>query len=293
MTILSQTLNQQDQEYFSNHDETDLLEKHEALANSAPIQENDHNTDRSEQTNITQKASNFSRSVPHGALHAEREEHKKTRTALAQLRAQYTQALAQLGTRHEQESTKEQGETQQQTKDNIPNPAEDFLGFIRWQGQQQQQDGGSQLWQIWQQSREASKSELPDFDQALGFLAQMREQQLSALGQIDGRFQDEQNRAQQMQNELRDLISVSVAKGENPAKMIYQLARAYGYNVGDVSARLKGLDEAQKAARTLTASNGSSAGDPMLIETLANLSESDFARWYEANPDSFRRLFAG
>jgi len=268
-----ETLNQQEQDYFTSQGETDLSEGNQATQTNEAIE-------------AEEKAQSFSRTVPHGALHAERAEHKKTRAALAQLKAQHAQMLMELGNTHKQQENQENR--------NPPDPTQDFLGFTRWQNSQQSDKREEhQLWQVWEQVRETSRAQLPDLDAAIDFLAGARERQLSALGQIDTRFQDKKIRLQQMQTELLDLVGASLNKNENPAVMIYELARAYGYGAVEAAERFQGLDKAQKAARTLTASNGHETGDAMLMETLAALPEADFARWYEANPDAFRRLFTG
>jgi len=283
-------------ETFSTQDQNDFTAQG-AREEKATIAIEPQNTSFGEEL-TAEKSGNFNRTVPHGALHAERAEHKKTRAALAQLRAQHAQMLAELGTRYKQQEGGNGG--------NPPDPTQDFLAFTRWQAQEinqqknqtiqtneleKQANEERQVWQAWEQAYTTSKAQLPDLDKALGFLAQTRERQLSALAQIDTRFQDETARARQMQAELHDLVGASLEKGENPAAMIYELALGLGYGGIDKTERFKGLDQAQKAARTLAASNGHEAGDTMLMETLANLSEADFARWYEANPESFRRLF--
>jgi len=272
MTNHDETFNQQQQEDFTSDNEaivTDasLSQTQTAMASPANIE-------------TREKTNGFSRTVPHGALHAEREEHKKTRAALAQLRAQHAQILEQLG------------------QDAPPDPAQDFLGATCWQAEANQRakqaSAEQQLWQEWREACDSSKEALPDLDGALDFLAETRERQLTALGHIDKHFQDENNRLQQMQAELRDLVQISLERGDNPASLLYELARAHGYAGFDMQqARFKDLGAAQKAARTLAASGGREAGDPALLESLANMSEAEFARWYEANPQSFRQLFAG
>jgi len=290
MTMNTETVNSSATDNFIDNHETALPETGVNEARAAL------EAQISQQT----KPTHFHRSVPHQALHAEREEHKKTRAALAELRAQHEQMMTQLGKRGADEISEA----------TMPDPREDFLEFTRWQADKQQrlrqeaEDG--HLWQQWQQSCELSQAELPDLEGALNFLSRARDQQLKSLSKIDGRFQNEQNRIRQMQQEWRDLVKTSLNNGQNPARLVYELARAHGYesgkyensddgadSVADAIARLRELDEAQKAARTLASSNGREAGDPLLLENLSHLSEAEFARWYENNPDSFRRLFAG
>ncbi|AQS40800.1 MAG: Hypothetical protein BHV28_00740 [Candidatus Tokpelaia hoelldobleri] len=248
-----------------------------------------------------------SRMVPHGALHAEREEHKKTRAALQQLRAEAAQMQenfqALMAANAEQAMVAADGMP--------PDPEQDFVGFIRWQvdelnrlKMQMEEDRQRQewqeravemenrLWQEWGQSVAVTRNEQADIDGAIQFLAEARDRQLGVLGQVDRRFQDKAVREGQMQAELREIVVASLQQGQNPARTIYEIARAYGYDGGE-GQRIAQLQSAQAAARTLTAMQGREAGDPMLLETVANLSETDFAKWYENNKGSFRKMFGG
>jgi|GEM_PF-3649832 len=249
MTNIIDTDRQQD--YPTVSDESNFINGQETPTSELQ----DKNT-----TQTTENINNFSRTVPHGALHAEREEHKKTKIALSQLRDQHEKILTELN----------------QNKDNI----------------EQETNQENQLWQAWEHAVATTRPTLPDLDDALHFLASQRERQLNALGQIDPYWADQHNRTQQMNQELRDLVHVSLNKGENPAKVLHKLAQSFGFGSTEHSTKFKDLNDAQKAARTLASSNGQEAGDPLLLESLANLSEAEFSRWYEANPDSFRRLFS-
>jgi len=149
------------------------------------------------------------------------------------------------------------------------------------------------LWQIWQESYEAGKNEIPDLEAAVRYLSQVRERHLTAMARIDARLSNPEMRAQQMRDDLRAIVAASVEARENPAKMIYELAHGFGYGTHNAATRFDHLSEAQRAARTLAASGGREAGHPLSLETLANLGEAEFARWYEDNPHNFRQMFGG
>jgi len=239
------------QDYPTVSDEINFIDRQEIA--TTELQNEDKAQD-------AEKTNHFSRTVPHGALHAEREEHKKTKIALSQLRDQHEKILTALN----------------QKKDNI----------------EQENNQENQLWQAWEHAVATTRPTLPDLDDALHFLASQREQQLNALGQIDPYWADQHNRTKQMNQELRDLVHVSLNQGENPATVLHKLAQSFGFGPTAHSTKFKDLSDAQRAARTLASSNGQEAGDPLLLESLANLSEAEFSRWYEANPDSFRCLFS-
>jgi len=203
-----------------------------------------------------------------------------------------------------------------------PDPTRDFLGFTRWQMQNmdhaaperaekevpaqqniQETEMENALWQAWHNSYEAGKNEMPDLDSALTHLSETRERQLAALGHVDTRLKNPDFRIRQMRDELRAIVAASLQAGENPARTIYNLAHGFGYGAGDagrgasgtgdMAMRFDHLGQAQRGARTLAASSGREAGNPLLLETVAGLSEDEFARWYENNAHAFREMFGG
>jgi len=192
-----------------------------------------------------------------------------------------------------------------------PDPREDFLGFARWQSSEiarlNQQLAASArqaeeesraaaaeaaLMQEWDNSVEALRAQREDADEALDFLQNARLGQLQALAAADPRFGDRNFCQRQIFSELRDIIIGTYQRGVNPAEAVYDLAKAYGYG-RDETARLGKIAEAAQAARSLTAGAGGEAGDPYLLETVANLSEAEFAKWYDKNRGSFRAMFGG
>lgn len=247
------------------------------------------------------------KTVPHGALHAEREEHKKTRAELQKMRAQaldWQRELAsfQHGSRQQNMAAVEAAP---------PDPREDFLGFARWQGQEisrLSQELSAQQYQVeekqrfeaaetaimqeWDRAVSEARQDAPDIDEALDFLEEARMSQLGVLAQLDPRFADKNFCEKQIYAELRDIVISTFQQGKNPAAAVYEIAKAYGYG-RDETARMGKLQEASFAARSLTASTGKQAGDPFLLETVANMPEAEFAKWYERNKASFRSMFGG
>lgn len=299
-------LNESEQAYFDSRGESSLDER-------ALMEENlsDHNNDGDREVkgaidsdSITKIANTIQKTVPHAALHAEREEHKKTRAQLHDLREEAGKLKAFLQTTGTNMRQENEG-------DLPPDPEKDFIGFTRWHvnqinrlraelaaekqresNEKQAMESENALWQEWNQSVAQSRNELSDLDSALNFLGQARDNQLKALAKVDARFGDAGFRGKQMKAELRDIVALSLREGENPAKALYEVAKGYGYGAQNL-ARFKALDAAQNAARSLTASHGRDAGDPMLLETVAGLSEQDFLKWYDNNRDAFRKMFGG
>lgn len=290
----------QEQEYFAACDESGLTQAEEADGPDEAV------AGAEEQQTLDAEA-RYSRTVPHGALHAEREEHKKTRAELQQLRAE----TAQIQQEFQAMLAAIQKQDEEAAMNLPPDPREDFLGFTRWQVNEisqlksqiaendrrekearQMAQAEQALWNEWSQSVEQARTEYSDIDDALNFLETARDRQLSILGQVDTRFRDRSFRENQMRTELRDIVVTTFQQGKDPAKAVYEIARAYGYG-HEPGARFAQLDHAQSASRTLTATAGKGAGDPLLLETVANLSEEEFSEWYRNNRDTFRKMFGG
>jgi len=247
------------------------------------------------------------KTVPHAALHAEREEHKKTRTELQKMRAQAQQWQQQLAALPPQVLPR----APQAAPIQPPDPREDFIGFARWQGQEisrlqeeiaagrrqaeeQQRAAAAEtaIMQEWDKAVAELRRSAPDIDEALEFLQQARLSQLDVLAPIDPRFADKAFCEKQIAAELRDIVIGTFQQGKNPAAAVYDIARAYGYG-RDETARMSRLQQAAAGARSLTAGPGHAAGDPFLLETVANMPEAEFAQWYEHNRAGFRAMFGG
>lgn len=306
-----------EQAYFESGGETPVVEP----ATQEPTIE----TPAPEATQVTEEQPTQStdrdekgRFVPHQALHAEREEHKKTKAALEEI--QRNQAILNdrwntlLSSRQQQEQPKEESP---------PDPNEDFIGFMQYQAKKTQEiqqrldteaaqrDQQSQaqrqeqlVWDTWQSSVTQAKATTPDFDQAAGFLSQMRDNQLQALSAVDPRFANPQARVAQINGELRQIIIAAKQNGQDPAAAVYQIANSYGYKpTGAEPAnpqqetidKIAKIDEAQRASKTLSASNGTNTGDPLSAEAIASMPAREFEAWIKdpANEKRFNALMGG
>jgi len=130
----------------------------------------------------------------------------------------------------------------------------------------------------------------PDFTDAFNYLSAKRDQQLQAYSKVDPNFADAGQRAKQMQNDVYELIKAARQAKKNPAELIYQIAETYGYGKQDF---YRQLSQVQSASRSLTATPGYRAGQPMTIDYLAEMPQADFDRWYWKNKDEFRRIMGG
>lgn len=254
------------------------------------------------------------RFVPHQALHAEREERKKAQAELQTLRERQAILEDRWNT-----ILKVQEQPAQEDK-GPPNPDEDIFGYMKWQGEQlnkiqqeresevkqrqeyeQQTQAEREVTTYWQSSVQDYAAREPDFQPAAQWLSDYRHKQLEALSAIDPNMANPAVRNQQIDAELKQIIQVARQKNQNPAELVHQLAKGWGYSGAapatdaKVNNTLASLEAAQKASRTLAASGGKSGSDPLTPEAIASMSNEEFAQWSAdpANQKRFERMLKG
>lgn len=256
--------------------------------------------------------------VPHAVFHAEREDHKKTKAQLDELRSFKAVMEERWAAIQSQEQQKQQKET-----DPEPNIEEDFIGHQAWLGrqfkalneaqarqaeqvrqQQEAQQVDQTVWDYWNQDTARYAQENADFQNAAKWLAETRNAQLSAIGNIDQRMSTQRARDQQINAELKQIIVAAAQQGRSPAEVVYQFAQSYGYKpqgaaetketADETAARLKALEAAQNGSRTVGQVAGKAGGDEATPESLVAMSESEFAAWMAApgNERKFRQMMA-
>lgn len=255
------------------------------------------------------------RFVPHQALHAEREEHKKTKAALDEI----SRKQAVLEDRWNTILKLKEHQEPQPVVDTPPDPNEDIFAFSKWQadkikaleekvtGREKQEEQQrtisqqeSELWNHWSESAQTYAQEKTDFGDAVKFLSDMRTKQLTALSAVEPTFATEQGRLNQINAELRQIVAGARQIGASPAEIVYQVAASFGYAptgaapAGDpaklaLPEKLAQIDAAQNASRTLATPGGRSATDPLTPETIASMSQNEFEAWMK-NPDNAKRF---
>jgi hypothetical protein len=256
------------------------------------------------------------RFVPHQALHAEREEHKKTKATLEEI----SRKQAVLEDRWN--TILKLKEPEQPAAEVVPDPNEDIFAFTKWQadkikaleekvtGREKQEEQARtveaqdrEIWGHWSSSAQSYAAEKTDFGDAVKFLSDTRMKQLTALGAIDPNFAAEQGRLNQINAELRQIVVNAKQTGQNPAAIVYQIASAYGYAPAapadpgkiELPGKLAAIDAAQNASRTLATPGGRSATEPMTAEAIASMSASEFGAWIKdsANERLFNKIMGG
>lgn len=271
------------------------------------------------QPEVTGERDEKGRFVPHQALHAEREEHKKTKSQLEEIGRKQAVLEDRWNTLLK---LNQPAEAQQPVAP--PNPEEDIFAYSKWQADQlkalqEKVDGREQLeqktrqeveqeqalWGEWSQSAQSYATQQTDFGDAVKFLSDARDRQLQALSIANPGFANEQGRVQQINNELKSIVLAAKQQGMSPAEAVYKIAQGYGYAVAapqpadpntlKLPDSLAKIEAAQNASRSLAASPGRDAGDPMSAEAIANMSNAEFDAWYRdpANAKRFDTLMRG
>lgn len=246
--------------------------------------------------------------VPHQALHAEREEHKKTKSELAEI------ARKQAILEDRWNTLLKLKEEPQQQEETPPDPEQDIFAAFKWQQNQiakmheadrQRQQEASQAQQRtsqeqmvqneWSRSVSEFSAQTPDFADAAKFLADARMKMYETLSAVDPHLSTPQGRNQRINDEVAQLVIAAKQKDMSPAELVYNLAKQSGYTGAAPQAKtlqlpdkLAGIEAAQRASQSLTASGGQTGADPLTAESIASMDSQEFNKWYESPENQAR-----
>ncbi|MGB1215603.1 MAG: hypothetical protein ACPG4X_19690 [Pikeienuella sp.] len=260
-----------------------------------------------------------SKFVPHQALHAEREEHKKTRSELDGFREKWA-AL------EERQRVFQELQQQQNTEEPAKpiDPDEDIFGAFKQQQEelaaikaqiaerdqsaqqmQQSQSIENLVWGAWNESVEQFKAETPDYEDAARWLADYRDNQLKGYATIDARYNSQQARNEHLNGELRNIVIESTRQGVSPAQAVYDLAKSYGFTgektempedqINGATEKLEKLEKAQQSNKTVGQGHGGGAAGEITPEAIAAMSDTEFNAWIsdKANARKFNAMMGG
>lgn len=254
------------------------------------------------------------RFVPHQALHAEREEHKKTKAELEEMRQFKAVMEDRWNTLLKVQETPPQEEAP-------PDPDQDIFGFAKWQKaeldklsakiadqerqtneRQQIETQEREIWNTWSADATAYAAEKPEFGDAVKFLSEARAKQLSPLASMDKRLATKEGINQQINAELRNIVIQAKQVGVSPAKVVHDLALSYGFQAvatptpkTTMPDHLATVAKAQEAAKTIGQAGGSAGGDVLTPEAIAAMPPAEFNAWYSKpeNARFFEKLMGG
>lgn len=222
--------------------------------------------------------------VPHGALHAEREERKKADKALAD-------AMERIKALEAVRPAEKAPEVPA-----MPDPILEPEKFAEWQGAQHK--ANADKWAEFEagQKAEATMRErasrasameaefagkTPDYADATRFLVESRQRELAFQGFTPERAQEI------MRADANALFDNAVAQGQNPAAMLYEIAKMRGFapkapNTGEAD-KLKALAAAQENNATLSTTGGEAQSGGLTYAQMAEMSEEEIAGLYASN----------
>jgi len=311
--------------YFSSGGETEITADPAPVADLAPIADTADPADPSAAVVdpvAPPERDDKGRFVPHQALHAEREEHKKTKAELEQIRQQ--QAILNDRWQTLLAFNPVPDAQKDRLTETPPDPEVDIFAHSKWQADRlkalenklsdrEKADeeartaaaADNELWGHWSQSAQAYAATNTDFGDAVKFLSDTRTAQLKALALVDPSFASDQGVLNQINMELKSIVGAARQKGIDPAMAVHELAKAYGFNgakaptadpaAADLAGKISQIDAAQNASRTLAASPGKNAGDPLSAEAIASMPTKEFEAWMKVpeNASRFQKMMGG
>lgn len=208
-----------------------------------------------------------------------------------------------------------------------PNPEEDIFGYVKWleethaseladlkgqigQTTQTIQDTTSEtnLRSTYQASAQRFAQSNPDFVEAYNHTNRVRDAMLESIG-----YKNPKQRAQIRMDEERALVAQALQVGNDPASIIYGVAKSLGYvkaapvaaadpaitipaaatpAAPSVTEEIDRIAKAQAGSKSLSSGGGASVG-PMTVETLANMTEQEFEAYARKNPNVVKELMGG
>jgi hypothetical protein len=139
-------------------------------------------------------------------------------------------------------------------------------------------------------------AQTPDYPAAVEHVVNNRKLVLAAYGYEPDRI------TQIIAAEANTLFDTATAEGKNPAEVLYQVAKASGWQakthdpapdpipIQQATAQVVALKQAQANAGTLATASGPSQSGQYTVEQLSRMSEADLAKLPK---DVFRRVMGG
>jgi len=239
--------------------------------------------------------------VPHGAFHKERERRKATEAELMTARERMARADERLAVLNDILTASEspaQTQAKKAEAETPPDPETDIFGYVKWQAQKIQELEESRKQETVQREQARLANEVqtyyrndamnfvkatPDFPEAYQYVAQSFATELRARGLNDEQIQ------QQLMSEEAQIAYQCRIRGTSPSQVIYEMAKARGWQSkgGNGNApqaapsdsaqkKIANIQQAQRASVSLSGA-GSSGGEGLTIEHLANMSDDEFA----------------
>lgn len=298
--------------YFESGGEKPLTEEapiqEQAKVETSPEKVEAKTEETAEQKAERERDEKTGRFVPHGALHAEREERKKVQAERDEL-LQFKAAMQERFRIAEAQKAANEPQSDDPFADVEP---DDFIGkvdriadLIRQERQQkattekqtaEQQQAESTYQQhfayVERHFNDAATTD-PQFADATQAVINSYGQELEALGYRGEAL------ARASENTRRNFIfaaSNALQQGVPIADFITGIAKLRGWQPkapepkkDEIAEKLDGIEKAQEQSRTIGAASGKASGDPDTLESIMAMSKSEFEVWH-AEPKNARRF---
>lgn len=174
--------------------------------------------------------------------------------------------------------------------DTLGRTVEDLARQIAELKGQTQQDQQSRQYQAhYESSTREFAAKTPDYGEAFKFAVEARDKQLAVFEA------DPQKRVQTIERELHNLNIQALNSRRNPAELVYNLAKVWGYTPkqADAAARLAAVANGQARASSLSSVGGDTAkGTPGLAD-IANMSDEEFNQLAASKGPAFWKKLLG
>lgn len=288
--------------YFESEGETSFEKPAETVEKPETVEEKPVETEEQKAQGRDERG----RFVPHQALHAEREEHKRTRAELNEMRDRQTR-LETLWQSSRQEPEPE-----------IPDEDQDPMAAIKWvvktvkdaqQSQRQQAQEYQQRSQEEQQVQAAVDYVDQDYNRVIKEDPSVQEAYHAAFDSYAKELQVLGYRGQQFNQEIARTLrnfqltaAQQMQQGVSLGDFIKGVASTRGWQAKaidpaniELPGKLKDVAKAQDASRTIGKTAGKAGGDEISIDDLSRMPQSEFNAWIAepANEKRFQKLMGG
>lgn len=241
------------------------------------------------------------KTVPHQALHAEREEHKKTQAELQRLREERARFDERLRIIQEMQQRREEPEPEE-----VPDIETDPVGVIRHlqaelaelkQGGQQQTEQQREQARVQHLANAAVedarqfKAKTADYGDAYEFWKTNRAEELAAFGVPAAQIPTI------LGNEQLSIAQNAFQRGVSPAETLYNVAKHRGYKAkaadfgeGEAAERVERVANGQQRSVSLSGTGGGASPSEMTASRLLAMSNEEFDAWTTKNPAKAARL---
>lgn len=234
--------------------------------------------------------------VPHQAMHAEREARKAEQEA-------HRATQAQLRELQEKVAQLEAPAPDNPEHAGRPDPVLDPEAYAKWEADKRAEIEGkvdalrqereqeairAQRQSDMMQAQDAFREKQADYDDAANHLMQARIGQLAAQGLAEADIKA------QLSKDINAIYDAAKSVGMNPAHLAYIRAQELGYqrkqpDTGEAE-RVAALAKAQESTASLSTAGGTSAPSGITAESLAAMSEAEFAK---VSDEDIRRAMGG